>query len=146
MPCTRRTCARAVPTAGHQYVRRSRPSRLRTKRAASLGRSLVTSRSVDLMDPAGVLTSLPLVVGALECGDVDLAHLEHRLHNASGLLGILVPEHLAECGRDDLPREPVLVFQPAAAILRPASGELLPQLVDLGLGLAAHKERDRLGE
>src|SRR2546430_491179 len=103
MPCTRRTCARVVPTAGHRYVRRSRPSRVRTKRAASLGWSLATSRSVDLMDPTGVLASLPLVVSALEGRDVDLAHLKHRLHDASGLLGILIPEHPAERRRDDLP-------------------------------------------
>src|SRR5207247_8863658 len=45
-----------------------------------------------------------------------------------------------------LPRQTVLVLQPAAPILRPTRGELLPQIVDLGLRLAAHKERDRLGE
>src|SRR4051812_3513937 len=49
--------------------------------------------------------------------------------------------------RDDLPRQPVLVLEPAARPrLTAVVGQTLPEVVHLGLVLAAHRERDRLVE
>src|SRR6266849_9050637 len=132
MPWTRRRWARSVPSAGHRYVRRSRPSRERTKVTAS---SAVRSPR-----------RLCLVIGAPQSCDVDLAHLKHRFHDPSCFRRISVTKHPAECRWDDLPREAVLVLQPAAAVLRTALGELLPQRVDLLLRLTIHEEGDGFGE
>src|SRR5712691_3308799 len=40
-------------------------------------------------------------IGLLELGDVDLAHLQHRLHHPGGLRGIAVAEHLTQDTGDD---------------------------------------------
>src|SRR5579872_3682684 len=47
--------------------------------------------------------ALRLVVGLLQAGDVDLAHLQHRLQDPLRLLGILVLQHLTQRFGDDLP-------------------------------------------
>src|SRR5688572_23788631 len=85
-------------------------------------------------------------VRALECGDVDFRHLHHRLHHAAGLHGVLVTHELAECRRNDLPRETELVLEPAALALRAAFAELLPERVDLLLRLAVDEHGDGLVE
>src|SRR5919204_2136053 len=80
-------------------------------------------------------------VGALQRLDLELAHLQHRAHHALRLLRIGVADQLQEDGRHDLPRDSVLVLQPAARSLLAAFRELLPQLVDLFLRLAIDHER-----
>src|SRR6266487_4576383 len=83
----------------------------------------------------------------LQFGDVELLHLEQRLHHAVCLLGILVAHQLPEHRGHDLPGEPKLVFQPAAHAFFAAAGrELAPVLVDLLLILAVHDEGERLAE
>src|SRR3954466_12236709 len=83
--------------------------------------------------------------GGLELGDIELDHLPHGLHHAVALGRVLEqrPQHRG----DDLPGEPAAVPQPAA-LHRPAAagGELLPVVVDLGLVVAVHYQRDGLGE
>src|SRR3954464_11066989 len=55
------------------------------------------------------------VVGLLELAHVELAHPEHRLHNAAGAGGVTTAtEHLAERVRDDLPREAEPILEPTA--------------------------------
>ena len=79
--------------------------------------------------------------------EVDLGHLEHRLHRALGALGVGAGEHLVELPRDDLPRQAEAVLEPAAlAGLAAAEDERRPEAIDLGLVLALDHQRDRLGE
>src|SRR6266487_6985270 len=58
----------------------------------------------------------PLLVSLLQARDVELVHLEHRLHDPSRPCRILVLQHLAQHRGDDLPRHPVLVPEPAALV------------------------------
>src|SRR5437763_6409165 len=85
-------------------------------------------------------------VGALQLCDVELLHLHHRFADALGFRAVRVLKQLAEHGRDDLPRHAVFVLQPSALHLLSAGGKLLPQLVDLLLGLAIDDERYRFVE
>src|ERR1700687_3200102 len=79
---------------------------------------------------AGLSLSAHLRIGALltvsrslKGGDVDLAHLEHRVRGSPRPRGILVTQQIHEGRRDDLPREAELVLQPAAlALLAPVRG------------------------
>src|SRR2546425_13190496 len=57
-----------------------------------------------------------------------------------------IAEALRQGGWNNLPRQAELVLEPAAHLLFSAGGELLPQLVDLFLGLAIHDERYGLRE
>src|SRR5439155_436365 len=68
---------------------------------------------------------------------------QHGPHRPVGLRGILVSQHLAQDGGNDLPRQAILVLQPAALIFSPAGQQLLPQLVHFLLCLAVHEQRDR---
>src|SRR5262249_29688924 len=86
------------------------------------------------------------VGGGLQCRQVELAHLQHRLHRAVGALRVGVREHLFHAGRHHLPGEAEAVPEPTALALLSAVGELLPEVVDLILGLAFDRERDRLVE
>src|SRR5713226_5095792 len=86
------------------------------------------------------------LLGPLEAFDVDLLHLHHRLHDALRDCGIGIAQELRQSGRNDLPRQAELVLDPAAHLLLSAGGELLPQLVELFLGLAIHDERYGLRE
>src|SRR5262245_62943445 len=83
-------------------------------------------------------------VCALEPGDVDLLHLEHGLHHASGPLRVGVAHPLEEDAGHDLPGHAVLVLEPAALLcLRVATqGERVPVMVDLRLRLAVDLKRD----
>src|SRR5713101_4568358 len=90
---------------------------------------------------------LPAAVRVLQLRDVELLHLQHRLHGRPRIAGLRVGEELAEHRRDDLPRQSELVLQPPArAFLAAVSGELAPVPVDLRLRLAGHHEREALGE
>jgi hypothetical protein len=77
---------------------------------------------------------------------VDLAHLQHRLHDALRLVGIFVHQHLRQRFRDDLPREAELVLEPTAGSLFAALGKLAPEVVDLLLRFTVDLERYRLVE
>jgi hypothetical protein len=75
------------------------------------------------------------------------AHLEHRLHRPAGTLRVGVVDQLAQPARDDLPRQPEAVLEPAARPgLAAARRQRLPQPVDLGLVVAVDDERHRLVE
>src|SRR6476646_8529833 len=91
---------------------------------------------------------LRLVVRFLQPALVQLPHLEHRVHHALRPRGIAAAtEQTAELLRDDLPRQPELVLEPAAPTRRPAvGGELVPQGVDLLLSIAPDEEGHRLVE
>src|SRR5713101_8622154 len=90
---------------------------------------------------------LAAAVRVLQLRDVELFHLQHRLHGRTGIAGLRVGEQLAEHRRNDLPRQSELVLQPAArTFLAAVTGELAPVPVDLCLRLASHHEREALGE
>src|SRR6266542_4656596 len=111
-----------------------------SRRGALKTRAITISRSprpVTLRRSRSSVAMLSPVRRLLEAGDVDLPHPEHGLHGSAGPLRILVAEQLAQPVRDDLPREAVLVLQPAAhALLATIRRELRPQSVDLLLRLA----------
>jgi hypothetical protein len=80
--------------------------------------------------------------------DVDLLHLQHRVHDAAGLGAIGIGEEAWKSGGDDLPGHSEFVFEPRA-LLRvgiAAFRELVPVVIDLGLRLAADLKRDGCGE
>ena len=79
--------------------------------------------SLDADAPQGSVA----VVGRLECGDFDLAHLQHGLADALIGLGGVVAGELLELAGDDLPRDAVLVLAPAARPRLAALGGEEPQ-------------------
>lgn len=81
-----------------------------------------------------------MVSSALQALNIDLVHLQHGLHDAAGFGAIRIAQKFAQRGGDDLPGDAELVAQPAAAAFLAAGGELFPQLVNLGLGVAVHKK------
>src|SRR5207248_9404578 len=87
---------------------------------------------------------LPPLVRLAEWLHLDLPHLHHRPHDALRLLRIGIADQLLQQRGDDLPGDAVLVLEPAARAFLASFGPLLPQLVDLSLGLAVDEERDRL--
>src|SRR5438552_10163442 len=88
----------------------------------------------------------PSLVGVLQSFDADLPHLEHRRHDAFRFFGVLVLQHLAQDGRNDLPRHTEPVLEPPALYFLAARRELRPEVVYVFLRLAVHDERYRLGE
>src|SRR3989441_13267284 len=87
-----------------------------------------------------------LLVGLPEGRDVDLAHLEQRLHYLSRVPGSRVSHHLPERGRNDLPRHAEAILEPAARTFFPAVRKPLPGVVELFLRVAGRDERDPFGE
>src|SRR6266487_784920 len=86
---------------------------------------------------------LRAVEGLLQALDVDLLHLQHRLHGRIRLLGILVAHQFAEDGGNDLPGHAILVLEPTALLVCFARGEFPPQIVHFLLRLTVHEQRDR---
>src|SRR5215211_5505880 len=82
----------------------------------------------------------------LERRDLDLAHLEHRGHDALRRLGLGAGEQRGEPGGGDLPGDAEAILEPAARAVLAALAEAGPVLVDLGLVAAVDLERDRLAE
>src|SRR5436190_19263437 len=87
-----------------------------------------------------------LVVRVLERFDLDLVHLEHRLHHAVDAFGVPVGQHLIEHARDDLPGHTEAVREPATRIRISTLRQRVPVMVDLLLRVAVHDERDRSRE
>src|SRR5262245_13862546 len=76
-----------------------------------------------------------------QLGDVQLGHLQHRLHGPARALRIGVGQQLAEDVRHDLPRQAVPVLEPTAlAGLAAVGRERVPVVVDLRLILAVDNE------
>src|SRR4051812_25931697 len=65
---------------------------------------------------------------------VELGHFHHLGHDAWSANRIA--HQTADCCRNNLPRQPELVLQPAALALFTAGGELVPVMIDLFLILA----------
>src|SRR6185295_2824042 len=87
------------------------------------------------------------VVGLLERGDFELAHLQQRLHDAFRLR-VRLAEPVDHFLRHHLPREPVLVLEPAADVRLgiAAGGELAPVVVQLLLVVDVDLQRHRFVE
>src|SRR5437867_5973603 len=84
------------------------------------------------------------LVRLLQNLDVELLHFEKSIHH-SLVSGVVFHPFTHDCG-DDLPGEAVFVLEPAARPLLSTFGKLLPEIVDLFLGVAVQHERDRLAE
>src|SRR6266851_3432529 len=92
------------------------------------------------------LRRLTGAISPLQCCNIDLGHLHHRLHDALRLHGILVLQQLDQDARNDLPGQTELVLEPAALPGRAALGELPPQIVHFFLRVAVHDQGDGFGE
>jgi hypothetical protein len=79
-------------------------------------------------------------------GDIDLAHLHHRLHRAAGAVRVGVGDQLEQAGRRHLPGHPPAVLEPAAWAFRAAGRQRRPEPVHFGLVRAGGLERDGFGE
>src|SRR5215472_10569391 len=116
-----------------------------SRRGALKIRRITTSRSLGVVTckvaESFMAAASWLLISFPQSCDIDLLHLQHGLHHALRLRGVLILHHLAQRRRDDLPGKPVLVLQPAASFLLPTLGELLPQLIDFPLRFAIHEER-----
>src|SRR5437762_10786457 len=86
------------------------------------------------------------VVRLIERWDVDLVHLQHRVHNALRLRRVFVRQHLDQYGGNDLPRQTEFVPEPTASAFFAAKGEFRPKIIDLFLCLAVYDKRDRFRE
>src|SRR5688572_26593451 len=85
--------------------------------------------------------------GAFQLGNIELFHLQHRLHRPARLLRVLVAEQFAHHGWQYLPREAEFVLEPAArTFLAAARSEFGPEVINLILILAHDLKRNRLGE
>src|SRR5512134_144945 len=69
------------------------------------------------------------VVGLFQPCNVELAHFHQRRHDPLRLRRVLVPHHLDESGRHDLPGHAELVLEPAALPGLAALGEPVPVVV-----------------
>src|SRR2546423_8820856 len=85
-------------------------------------------------------------VSALERGEIELAHLQQRLHDFRGVPLFRVGQHLAQRGRNDLPRHAEAILEPAARSWFATVCEPRPEFADLLLGLAGRHERKGFGE
>src|SRR5437660_11808739 len=89
---------------------------------------------------------LSAVVRLLQGVDVELLHPQHRLHGRVGLLRILVSQHLAQGGGNDLPGQAVLVLEPAAWVFSTGRRQLRPERIDFLLRLTVDEQGYRLRE
>src|SRR3954454_16827685 len=79
-----------------------------------------------------------------DLGDVDLAHVHHRLKRALGRRAVRIVHGLEEYARRDLPREAPLVLAPAAhAFLAAVLRDRVPVAVGLRLIFGDDHEADR---
>ncbi len=95
--------------------------------------------------PPGCVEDLPgsAGVGLVEIGDDDFLHLHHGLHGAIRLLAIGIAEVTAKRRGHHLPRQAESVLEPSAfRFLAAVGGQLVPEIVDLFLGLDADEEGD----
>ena len=88
------------------------------------------------------LGSDPRLAGrrALQLGDVELHHLQHRLADPLRLFPIRVRHERGKHLGHDLPGEPISILEPAALFGRSSLEQGIPVAVDLLLGVAAHDE------
>src|SRR5262249_32448370 len=86
------------------------------------------------------------LVSALQRRDVELFHLQECSGHPLHYCGISVSDHLYERGRHHLPGQAESVLEPAARALFAAVTELVPEIIDLLLGLAVDLEGNRLTE
>src|SRR5690242_2429175 len=87
------------------------------------------------------------LVSPLQCGDVELLHLQHCRQRRLRVSVLRVTQHLGQDLGHDLPREPEAVLAPAARPFLAAIGrESVPVLVHLRLVLARDHQREAFGE
>src|SRR5687767_12171528 len=119
---TSNATSNARPAAVSDSKMTSWSRRRHGRRAAASALTVTTRWTRRRAGPRG--SARPSLVRALQSGDVDLLHLQHGSHDALGLGGILVAQHLRQDGRDDLPRHAEPVLEPPALHFLAAGGEL----------------------
>src|SRR5690606_11200841 len=84
--------------------------------------------------------------GGFDLGDVDLAHLHHRVERALGGLAVWVGDGFDQHPRRDLPVHAPLVLAPAAGgFLAAVADDGVPQAVGLFLVVGGDLEREGFG-
>src|SRR5690606_35415482 len=117
--------------------------RLSARRPPRAGWWSARIRRTGWCPPAEAFRSAP--TRRLDGGDVDLAHLHHRVERALGRGTIRVGPGVGERARGDLPRQPPLVLAPAAFAFLPAvADDRIPVAVGFLLVVGRHLERERL--
>ena len=93
-------------------------------------------------EPAGFPASNATSIRPLYFLDVDLFHLENRLHNSLGFFRIGIINHLDQNFWNNLPRHAVFVLEPAAHLrfFIPAFREVAPVMINFCLRLAIDLE------
>src|SRR5215470_11331280 len=100
------------------------------------------SRAQSKQPTHGKQLGLCGLVRLLQACNVNLVHLEHRLHHSLGFCRVRIAHQLHQRHRDDLPRQPIFISEPPATILTAPIRKLFPEFVDLRLSFATHKQRN----
>src|SRR5258707_218800 len=80
----------------------------------------------------------------LDCSDVDLFHLHHRIERALGGSGIGIGYRFGQSDRRDLPRQSPFVLAPAARTLFAAvADDRVPVTISFGLVSGCDLKRER---
>src|SRR5207249_12130182 len=130
------------PSMLHVPTKRSRRLRAGSD-SAICGWGLSTAIQPPPVQSAAVpsTTSLTLV-SRLQSPNIELLHRQEGLGEARDLVLCAAPQHFVHLHGNDLPREPILILQPAALLGFGDRGEFLPVVIDLVLCLAVHDEGD----
>ena len=70
-------------------------------------------------------------MGMLQGGNIELLHLEKGLRYAGDFFGVLIGKQRVQPDRRDLPRDTILVLQPATLFGLRIGGKFAPKIVDL---------------
>lgn len=81
-------------------------------------------------------------IGLLQHLNVKFFHFEKRLGHSRQSLSVFILEHLVHCRGNNLPRDAIFIFQPAALLRLWICGKLSPVVINFLLRLAVHHERN----
>ena len=81
----------------------------------------------------------------LDCSDVDLRHLHHRIERALGGSGVGIGDRFRQDDRRNLPGQaPFVLAPPARALLTAVADDCVPVAIGFGLVSSCNLKRERL--